>query len=719
VGSSLKKIHLVLLIHAHQPVGNFDAVLQRIYEQSYLPFLELLAKHPSVRIGLHYSGPLLEWLEERHPKFIAQLTQLVTRGQVEIIGGGYYEPILISIPQRDQMTQIRLMRDDLSKKFGAAPCGAWLAERVWEPNLPAVLAASGVEYTLLDDVHFQAAGIELEDMFGYYIAEDRGAKVKVIPGLKSLRYLVPFHDVLEIIDFLRGAAERHPGGMAAMGDDCEKFGGWPGTYVHCYENGWLERFYSALEENREWLVTTPPGEYLAEHPPLGRAAPPAASYTEMMEWVLPLRARRQLASLEAEFSGRAEVLRFLRGGIWRGFLCKYPEVNLLHKKMLRVSKKLHTAHGNAAAARKIADARKCLLRAQCNDAYWHGVFGGLYAPHLRTELWRELIRAECALESLSGRRANKVRSERTDFDADGLEEIYLTAPNFSAVVKPDDGATVAALDFRPTAVTIINSLQRRPEAYHARLAEVGDRAGGGVASIHNQVRAKEAGLEKRLCYDRWARHSFRLLLFPNEKTRAEYNAIRLEESGSVAGGGYVVKKFAGSRIVVEIDSPLEMPGVDPPRSIHIEKELNFNSNGGDCGINCALRISLPESSAGEAVKFQAGLEIIVNFLAPNESDRYFEAGEDKNRERHPLNWEGETSEQSLRVMDEWQNVSATLEAPTAKKFWICPIETVSESEEGFERVYQGSQILAVWPVELQAGAEWRGQLTLRIAKAHS
>ena len=71
----------------------------------------------------------------------------------------------------------------------------------------------------------------------------------------------------------------------------------------------------------------------------------------------------------------------------------------------------------------------------------------------------------------------------------------------------------------------------------------------------------------------------------------------------------------------------------------------------------------------------------------------------------------------LRMVDEWQNVAATLAAPGASQVWVAPIETVSESEEGFERVYQGSQILAVWPVTFSDGALWRGRVSLHIEPA--
>jgi 4-alpha-glucanotransferase len=718
----LAKIHLVLVIHAHQPVGNFDSVIEKVYQQSYLPFLEHLSRHPSVRIGLHYTGALLEWLEVHHSEFIAQLELMSERGQVEILGGGFYEPILIAIPPEDQQEQIHRMSEYIKKRFGRAPAGAWLAERVWEPQLPATLEAAKVEYTLLDDVHFTSAGIEQEDLFGYYIAEDRGAKVKVIPGLKSLRYLIPFRDVEETIGFLRNAAEHHPAGMAAMGDDCEKFGAWPRTYEHCYRDGWLERFFAALERNQEWLAVTPPGEYLREHVPLGRADLPTASYTELMEWVLPTPARKQLHEVENEFSARPDVLRFLRGGIWRGFLGKYPEVNLLHKKMLDVSQRITEARKgklSSIARRKLEGAHTHLLRAQSNDAYWHGVFGGLYSPHLRTELWRDLIRAEGLLDSPGKTRSQNISFEVRDFDVDGKDEICIEARNFSGIVKPSDGATIAALDFRPSAVALINSLQRRLEAYHSRLADAAHSAAGGVASIHDSVRVKEPGLDQRLRYDRWPRNPFRLLLFAQEKAWTDYEALKLDESAAYAAGAYKRRDSAPGNVTFEMEAPLEWQGIASSAiRLTATKEFHFEETGEEFSVDCAVTLRGAANPMGEAVRMIAGIEIVLNFLAPNEPDRYFEYKRDAKVQRQRLGWGGEISATALRVVDEWQNVAADFETPSDGRIWVAPIETVSESEEGFERVYQGSQILGFSPVELKPGSEWTGRWKLRVCKFH-
>ncbi|HEX9224706.1 MAG TPA: alpha-amylase/4-alpha-glucanotransferase domain-containing protein [Candidatus Acidoferrales bacterium] len=705
------KFHLVLLIHAHQPEGNFEEVLERAYRESYLPFAEHLKRHPAVRLGLHYSGPLLEWIERNHPEFFELLRELAGRGQTELMGGGHYEPVLISIPPEDQQEQMRLMTDYLERHFGQPPAGAWLAERVWEPQLPSVLARAGIGYTLVDDIHFLSAGFEPGQLFGTYVAEDAGKSVVLFPGLKPLRYLIPFRTVEDTIAFLRESAAATPGGMAAMGDDCEKFGVWPGTFEHCYGNKWLEHFFSAVEENADWLATTPPQEYLAANRPLGRADLPAASYSEMMEWVLPTRVRRRYHAVRQEFAARPEVEGFLHGGAWRGFFTKYAESNLLHKKMLCVSRKLQAlrhSRRSPSVRRKLAGARRLLLRAQCNDAYWHGIFGGLYAPHLRTELWKLLIRAETVADGVAQGYAAASQIERLDFDADGAEELYCTAPAYAALGKPSDGGTLAALDFRPCNAALVNSIQRRPEAYHDRLHEAGSASPGGVASIHEQTRVKEKGLERHLRYDRWARHAFRLLLFPAEKTHADYEALRLEESAEFAGGAYEVVSASPGRLELAKEGRLSSPGAPQASEAALRASKTFTFSPIERGFEVSCEVALA-AGGGAPGRFTAGIEVVVNLLAPMEPDRYIESG----GERHPLDWSAAAAASELRLVDGWQKLRVTLASPNAQEFWIAPIETVSESEEGFERVYQGSQILTVWPVTLEPRKPWSARLILR------
>jgi 4-alpha-glucanotransferase len=698
------KFELVLLIHAHQPIGNFEDVLERAYACSYLPFIEVVARHPRIRMGLHYSGPLLEWIERAHPEYFDRLRGLVKAGQVEIVGGGFYEPIIATIPRQDRHEQITRLADYIEKHFGARPRGAWLTERVWEPELPSSLAPSGVEYTLVDDNHFLGAGFDLDNLYGYGLSEDEGHIVKVLPGLKILRYLIPFRDVGETADFLRGAASKHPGGFAAMGDDLEKFGVWPGTYELCYTNGWLERFFTILEQSDDWLALSTPGEAVRARPPIGRADLPTASYTEMMEWSLPTAARDHYHSLVEEFASRPEALPFLRGGTWRNFFSKYSESNLLHKKMLHVSKKVRDLAGSRRREKSFLQAREraatLLLHGQCNDPYWHGIFGGLYAPHLRTALWRSLAEAEAIADGLRHRRRQFAEVARLDFDTDGSEEVYFTSDRYAALVVPADGGTVSAIDFRTPNVALINSLMRRPESYHAKLRNLTSQHAKGAVSIHEQTRVKEEGLERWLHYDRWPRNSFRLLLFGRAKTQEDSASVHLEEDAALAGGRYGIADVSEKRVVLASEESIDW---------HAEKTLSFAPMDDGFEITCAVKLF---RSARSAASVNLGIEAVVNLLAPSSPDRYFQS----DGKRFPLRWSAAVPGIDLRVVDEWQGVAVTLAASDARQFWITPIETVSESEDGFERIYQGSQIIAVWPIELAQGSGWTGQLTLKVSK---
>ena len=140
----MNKVSLALVIHSHQPVGNFDHVFEGATRKAYAPFLRLLSQHPRIRVSLHYSGILLEWLEARHPEFFDQLRRLIERHQVELVGGGYFEPVLPAIPDRDKRRQMERLREAVERHFGRVPTGLWLAERVWESTLARPLAEAGL-----------------------------------------------------------------------------------------------------------------------------------------------------------------------------------------------------------------------------------------------------------------------------------------------------------------------------------------------------------------------------------------------------------------------------------------------------------------------------------------------------------------------------------------------------------------------------------------------
>jgi len=445
-------------LHLHQPVGNFDWVFEQHLAEVYRPLLHEVIGAGCAPATLHLSGPLLDWMEQHNAGFLDELGRLVADGRVELLLAGYDEPILGALPREDRLEQIARMREALQARFGVTAVGLWLTERVWEPDLAADLHEAGVRYALVDDRHFLVAGFERDSLYRPWRTEHGGRAVDLFPIDEQLRYLVPFRPPAELAAYLRGLRERGHR-LAVLADDGEKFGGWPGTFEWVYRQGWLREFLGTLDELRDAgeirLVTL--SDALAEVPAAGPAYLPTASYREMETWALPAASARRLLALELEL-GSERIAgpegSLVRGSHWRNFLAKYPEANRMHKKMLALS----------ALCRERGDpprARRAIGRAQCNDVYWHGVFGGLYLPHLREAIWRELAAAEAEL-----RRDEPLAWEERDLDHDGAAELCVHSARGSALISPRRGGGLEELIGFAQLTNYAGTLTRRREAYH-------------------------------------------------------------------------------------------------------------------------------------------------------------------------------------------------------------------------------------------------------------
>ncbi len=451
-------VKLVFGVHLHQPVGNFDHVFEQHVRDAYLPFLRIVAERGFVPIALHLSGPLLEWLETHDASYLDLVGRLAAEQRLELLSSGYDEPILAALPRADRVEQVERMREALRRRFGVGATGLWLTERVWEPDLAADLAQAGVRYALVDDRHFLVSGFARERLHRPFWTEADGRRLALFAIDERLRYLVPFKPPADTVQYLRTLREAGQP-LAVLVDDGEKFGGWPGTRDWVFERGWIQQFLdamSALVSGGELCLVTP-SQALDQVASGGLAYLPTASYREMEGWALPDNAAARLARLENELgperlAGPDGAL--VRGAHWRSFLVKYPEANRMHKKMLALSA-LCRGRGDPPAA------RRAIGRAQCNDAYWHGVFGGLYLPHLRAAVWRNLAVAEREL-----RRGESTTVEELDFDGDGYREFWIHSGAFSALLSPHRGAALEEFTLFSREINLADALTRRREAYH-------------------------------------------------------------------------------------------------------------------------------------------------------------------------------------------------------------------------------------------------------------
>ncbi len=692
------RISLALALHNHQPVGNFGWVFAEVYERAYEPMIAALERHPGVRLSLHYTGPLLAWIAAERPATIDRLRALVDRAQVEILGGGQFEPVLAVLPERDRIGQLRRMADELEAHFGRRPRGAWLAERVWEPDLPTSLVTAGYDWTILDDAHFRAAAIPEEDLWGPYTTEDQGHLLRVFGTEQGLRYRIPFRDVDDVIAYLREHATEAGERIGMMGDDGEKFGAWPTTWEHCWGDGrWVERFFEALEANADWLTTTTPSDWLARHAPIGRVYIPTGSYAEMGQWALPADESLVYADVlhRAQAEHRPEA-RWLRGAFWRNFQVKYREINDLHKLMLRVSAAVDAMPHGEARERAIDH----LYKGQSNDCYWHGLFGGIYISHMRLATHEHLIAAEDLAEAATG---SLVATEARDLDMDGVDEIRLADRGQVVTVDLDGGAGIGAWDIRAVRHALTAVMRRRPEAYHEVLRRHADDAAGGTAaatasdaptSIHDTFRVKEPGLAERLVYDAYERRSGLVRALAIDATPDDWAMARAVELGDAVDGSFTLVELGPGCLVARRAATIAGARVDVTKTLTIDGDRRSPA--------LTLEVAL-EHVSGPPLDVRLGIEWSLTMLGGggNPSAWWDVAGE---RTGHDVAGSA-AALTTIAQGNDHIGISVTTSVDDADAWWA-PIETVSNSEDGFERVYQGAGLLLSWPLALAAGGRW-------------
>ncbi len=697
-------IRFVLALHNHQPIGNFDGVIEQAYQESYRPFLDVLDRYPHLPFALHTSGSLMEWLAAHRPEYVARLADLVAAGRVEIIGGAYYEPILPMIPRRDRIGQIRSYTQWLEQRLGGRVRGMWIPERVWEQSLVSDLAEAGIEYTILDDFHFKNAGLEESQLHGYYVSEDEGYLLSIFPGSERLRYIVPFASPQETIKHLTAIADAHPGSVVVFGDDGEKFGTWPETHRHVYTNGWLAQFCDALSANRDWIQMTTLSETIDNVPPQGKVYLPDASYREMTEWALPVEQLNAYEHVrhELEQDPRWPTLaRFVRGGFWRNFKVKYPESDEMYTRMLMVSRRLEQATRDADPAETIEYARTELYRAQCNCSYWHGAFGGIYLPHLRNAVYNHLIAADNLLDQAAGRQRPWVEALVGDHNLDARQEVYLSSDQLALLLAPARGGQLYELDVRSICLNLLATFTRRPEAYHRKVLAGARQDGSNVASIHDRVIFKQEGLDQRVVYDQHARKSLLDHFFDEHLTLEDVAAGRAMERGDFLTGVYETRL---RRSPERIQVVLSRQGNAWRVPFSLTKTITLEAGSPAFEVHYQLE-GLPRDRT-----FHFGVEWNFAALPSGASDRYF-----RNAAHEQLGHLGTHLDlhdmNDLELVDEYLGIAAGLHTSRPSRIWTFPIETVSQSEGGFELVHQSVAVIPHWIVKADMSGAWSVTLT--------
>lgn len=127
-----------------------DSSYQAAYKSVYKPLVSLLMERPDLKFSFYFTGPQIEYFKKKNPEFLLALKNLISKKQVEIIGGGYYNPLFPLILPADRAAQIEKLTLTHRQNFGKRPRGASLFCDSWDPALLSTLDAASLEYVLLD-----------------------------------------------------------------------------------------------------------------------------------------------------------------------------------------------------------------------------------------------------------------------------------------------------------------------------------------------------------------------------------------------------------------------------------------------------------------------------------------------------------------------------------------------------------------------------------------
>lgn len=651
-------VSLLFGVHAHQPVGNFPGVIDDAHLRCYRPFLRTLHRFPEFRFAVHFSGWLLDYLLQKFPEDMALLREMVARGQVELFGAGDTEPVLAVIPEQDRIGQLTRFSDKLDARLGQRPQGAWLTERVWEATVVPSLVDAGIRYVTVDDYHFLCAGKEAGQLDGYYSTEEGGKPLDLFPISEALRYRIPFAPAHEVVSYLEWLAGQGENAAAVYFDDIEKFGIWPETYEWVYEKGWLESFIRGVLASEKIRPRTY-REYHDEVRTRGIIYLPTTSYIEMNEWTLPAAAAAKYADLVAREKGAGryeEHKAYIRGGIWKNFFSRYPESNWMHKRMLGLSLRIAQLPDD----QRTTDLLDDLYEAQSNDAYWHGLFGGLYLPHLRRAVYNAIVRLEARLDNIAPRKAGI----QQDLDKDGIDEFCIFSKELQAIIKLDGYAGVCEFDDYRLNQNFCDTLRRQAEHYFGKIhgnVQGGEHGGEGIASAHDRVAFKHEispsdlladELPSGLFIDSWVKGNEHLVV--QNYTPVESGSVSMQFQAAI-GDGTLTKtiNLCGNRIEAQ----------------YAARQLT----GGSVSVRLLLAMPCCDGYAGRYVGADNNILGGFGMLLEMEAER-------------------------LILDDGVLGGHLVLGASQAVAIHAAPYFTASQSEAGFEKIMQAVEITVQWPV---------------------
>lgn len=733
----MQSIGLVLCFHQTWPPASGPARLDVAFRRVYLPLIAALDAYPAVRAVVHWSGPLLVWMEAHAPDAFKQVCGLAAQGRIEILGGPWSGALLPALPERDAVGQIQATTRWWKPHPEVRIRGAWLPYTAWDPTVARILGRLGLHYTVLEDTQFHPPVVA----DGYYLTEREGQALALFVADTRLSALVPEATPKRLLSALAGRAADGVrcvtltiDGDALGVEDDERAARTLGP------DGSIRHLFHELSDNSHWIKLVTFGTVLERMRPTDRAWPGASVSLPVAVAALGGEAGAEFEAIITEMR-RHEVVDlvrcapYLRAGAWEGLLVSHPEINRLHKRMLRASLEVLRLRTTLREGRGEKDPRLvaleeatfALYRGQGGAAYVLGTAIGAQDGAVRAEAWAGLLTAERMI-SVVLRESDRLRQEQVDYDCDGRAEVLVRTPHLGGIVAPSHGGALVELDAWGLAGNLLNTWTRRAETTHVELArsenlptllrvtpvvtrEDAEEVTEAELDLRElpPLRVAEPGLADELHYDRHVRASFLDHFFGPEATLQNLRSGRYPEAGDFCGADYQLLQVDEStegtlQVVLARDGSVNEGAA--LRLVRVAKRYVFQRDMPVIDVRYEVA-----NRYHEPVRTRFGVELNLNLDSARSDDLCLEIG----GERWALHEWGEATEVTeVSLVDRNRGWRLTLNLDQPARLWFFPVESVSASPRGLRRYFQGTCLVVWWPMELWGMERKRYTLSLSL-----
>jgi len=181
VNTSKKNVHLCFCVQLS--ISYLQQIDKNDNASLYKAFFSGIQAEEKLPLTIFATGSFLEWQKGKRQAYSMLLNNMLSRKQIELLSGGYYQPYLSLLPASDVIGQIEMMTSAIRTHFGKRPRGIFLTASAWTPSLITPLIRCGMEYCLLDYRLFPADTEQNKQntFFSPVIVEDKGKTITAFP----------------------------------------------------------------------------------------------------------------------------------------------------------------------------------------------------------------------------------------------------------------------------------------------------------------------------------------------------------------------------------------------------------------------------------------------------------------------------------------------------------------------------------------------------------